>query len=168
MSKKKKNRKTDEFPNYTFDDGPLAGEDVKSLIGEGVKGIERITQHIGYKCSEDGNCYYCSGSIVYELSKAMGSLVEEHKGNERKLLTVLDDLCGAICWLPPLVYLASQKFGYDNKWDLLTTEKEDDLRLALESLRDLMQRVYVDNPLTLENDPRFDCVDIVGLGGVEC
>lgn len=164
MAKKKKKMtksETSEFPNYTFEDGSLKGLDVRSLIAEGTSGIVRITRYIDSECPEAGFSYLCTGSIVYELSLAIGALVNEHKGSERELLVILDDFFGSICWLPPLVYLASKKFGYSKKWDLLTTDNEDDLRLAVESIRDLMKKAYIDNPLSVEHDPRCGCIDSI-------
>jgi len=165
MSKKrikgKKKKLKVEFPNYTFGYSSLEGQDVRSLIKEGLSGIKRITRFVASESPEAGFSYSCTGSIVYELSKAIGTIVEENRGSERELLTILDDFFGSICWLPPLVYLASKKFGYDKKWDLLTTENTDDLRLAVESIRDLMKKAYVDNPLSIEHDPRCGCVDFI-------
>ena len=162
MSKKKsKLTEVKDFPNFTFEEGSLNGENVKDLIAEGLGGIERITRYIASEQSEMSFSYLCTGSIVYELGKAIALIVEDNRGNERILLSVLDDLFGAICWLPPLVYLASQKFGYDNKRALLASENEEDLRLAVESIRDLLKKAYVDNPLKVENDPRCGCIDYI-------
>jgi len=162
MSKKKTRKgEVKEFPNYVFEEGSLKGQNVKDLIAEGLSGIERITRFIASEKSMTCFNYLCAGSVVYELGKAIASIVEDNRGNEKVLLSVLDDLFGSICWLPPLVYMASQKFGYDNKRSLLASENEEDLRLAVESIRDLLKKAYVDNPLRVENDPRSGCIDLV-------
>ena len=85
MSKKRrKNKKSKvEFPNYTFGYGTLEGQDVKSLIAEGLSGIQRITHFVASESPEAGFSYSCTGSIVYELSKAIGTIVDENRGSER-------------------------------------------------------------------------------------
>lgn len=161
MAKKRKHKKTmkqsseNVFPNYTFVNGSLAGQNVKSILATGVESIATLTNFILCECPKEGQTFACTGSIIYELGHAIDSLIEECEGEYLFFLIDLNDLFSGISWYPPLVYLAACHLGFRNTWDLFTCEDDEDLCAAMACIRGYVKEIYMADPIDV--DLEFRC-----------